>query len=68
VVVDTPSETVERPLPAPPRLALAPFSFSPDGSSIVFEERGKDGPDIYTMSVASGAIRRLTTGGRSAYG
>lgn len=43
------------------------FPFSPDASRVVFERSTGSGTDIYTISTASGAIRRLTEGGRSGY-
>ena len=43
------------------------FSFSPDARTGVFERSTGSSGDIYTISITSGAIRRLTEGGRSAY-
>lgn len=41
------------------------FSFSPDGSALVYETNGRHGPDIYTVTIKVDAIHRLTSGGHS---
>jgi Tol biopolymer transport system component len=41
------------------------FSFSPDGSALVYETNGRHGPDIYTVTIKGDVIHRLTSGGRS---
>jgi WD40-like Beta Propeller Repeat len=41
------------------------LTFSPDGSALAYETNGRHGPDIYTVTIEGGVIRRLTTGGRS---
>ncbi len=47
--------------------ASGDFSFSPDGTTLVFEHSTGSGIDIYTVSRSGGTIHRLTDDHRSGY-